>query len=62
LDPIHEVDFKREIPNMVKQFGYRWQWQAWEFEEWQRHSVLRGAQDIGDTDIFALGDVNETRK
>lgn len=54
-----EVDFKLEIPNMVKQFGYRWAWQAWEFEEWQRHSVLRGAQDIGDTDIFALGDVDE---
>ena len=54
-----QVDFKKELPNIKKAFGYRYAWMAWEFEEWQRHAVLRGAQDMADDDIFILGDVDE---
>ena len=44
---------------MLNAFGYRFGWDPWEYEEWQRHAILRGAGGIGDEDILVLADVDE---
>ena len=53
------VDFAEEMPAMHQAFGYRFGWDEWEYEEWQRHAVMRGARDINDDDIFFLADLDE---